>query len=116
MSLTKIYRNSGECLKTETLPLPKTLVDHPNPTYTSSKLSLSSRQVRRKPSATTNVAERDSAEAEAGVNGGVAVAQPSQENPVILRLKKILSMKSDQTVIEVSPMLTWYSHLISMFR
>ena len=105
MSLTKIYRNSGECLKTETLPLPKTLVDHPNPTYTSSK-----------PSATTNVAERDSAEAEAGVNGGVAVAQPSQENPVILRLKKILSMKSDQTVIEVSPMLTWYSHLISMFR
>jgi hypothetical protein len=87
------------------------LVDHPNPTYTSSKLSLSSLQVHRKPSATTSIAERDSAEAEAGVNSGVAVAQPSQENPVILCLKRILSMKSDQIVIEVSPMLTWYSHL-----
>jgi hypothetical protein len=93
MPLTKIYRGSEECLKSETLSLPKTSVDHPNPTYTMFSLS------------TTNIPERDSTEAEAGVNGGVLVAQPSEENPVILRLKKILSIKSDQTVIEVSPML-----------
>lgn len=92
--------------------MPKILVDHPN---LSSKFSLSSCQVRRKSSATTNIVERDSAEAEARINGSVTVAQPSEENPVILRLKKILSMKSDQTVIEVSPSI-WYSHVISMFR
>ena len=92
--------------------MPKTSVDYPNPTYTT--FSLSSRRCR-KSSATTNIVERDSAEAEARINGSVTVAQPSEENPVILRLKKILSMKSDQTVIEVSPSI-WYSHVISMFR
>jgi hypothetical protein len=110
------YRGSEECLKSETLSLPKTSVDRSNPTHTT--LSLSSRRVapRRKSSATTNIVERVSANAEARVNDGVPVAHPSEENPVILRLKKILSIKSDQTVIEVSSMRIWYSHVISMFN
>jgi len=113
MSLTEIYRGSEECLKSKTHPLSKTSADHPNPTYaTFSRVACP----HKKSSVATNIIERDSAEAEAGVNDGVHVAQTNEENPVILCLKKILSIKSDQTVIEVSSMCIWYSHAISMFK
>ena len=82
-------------------------IDHPNPTYTLAKLqsqSLSSSQIispHRKSPTTNNVTNRNSVvEAKARVNGGVP---PSEEHPVIPHLRKIISMKSDQTIIQVSP-------------
>jgi len=105
MSLTKRYRGSREGFKTacQTLPLPKT----------SSKFSLSrGASPCTKSSTTTNIAERRSVtEAEVWGNSGVPVAQQNEQNPVILRLKKILNMKLDQTVMEVSPTWIWYPHV-----
>jgi len=91
-------------------PLRKHLpVDHPNPFSSLSKIPPVAAAPRKSP--TTNMtAEGDSAKA--GVEERISAVQPSEEHLIILRLKNLLGTHSDQTVLQVSPMLIWYSHVI----
>jgi hypothetical protein len=83
-------------------------VNHSNLCSSLSKLSLVAPAPRKSP--TTNMtAEGDSAKA--GVEG-ISVVQPSEEHLTILRLKNLFSTHSDQTALQVSPMLILYSYVI----
>jgi hypothetical protein len=105
MQLTSVYRSPQENYKTASpIPLlPKSLsVDHPNPRSSLSKLPLVA-PYPRKSSTSNKTAEGGSvASAKAGVKEVVPVVQPSEEHLIILRLKNILAIRPDQTVLQVS--------------
>jgi hypothetical protein len=87
-------------------PLRKHLpVDHPNPCFSLSKLPLVAPAPRKSP--TTNMTA-EGGSAKARVKEGISVVQPNEEDLIILRLKDLLGTHSDQTVLQVSPMLIWY--------